>query len=424
MITFIITNKDRPKCSIQLLISFMGEKYKKGTGCSVPLKYWNDSKKRVKINSSNVEMSDINDILDRWEEAGNKTMEFFKAERKLAPTKDEFFEKLNEFRFGVYTKERTLLLDYLDTYIERYTPLRTPNRVKSYKLTRTIIERYQTDKKKKLYFEDLNVSFYIRFTEWFYSFGYSANYLGMIVVVLRLVIKEARDVDKLHNSDEFFNKAIIAPKAEVDNIYLTEEELIRIHNLKITKELIAENFEDINERDISRKVTAYSKAKNMFLIGAFTGLRFSDFSKLKSDNITDSIRIQTQKTKTRVVIPVHWVVREIIDSGYDFSMMWEQKLNMHIKQIARMAGFTEDIVIKRNVAGEDIEIKKKKYELICTHTARRSFATNAYKAGIPTISIMMITGHKSESSFMKYIKISKEENAEILQSHSFFLDKK
>jgi hypothetical protein len=39
---------------------------------------------------------------------------------------------------------------------------------------------------------------------------------------------------------------------------------------------------------------------------------------------------------------------------------------------------------------------------------------------LPPISIMKITGHKTESSFMKYIKISEKENAIQLKGHEFF----
>ena len=48
------------------------------------------------------------------------------------------------------------------------------------------------------------------------------------------------------------------------------------------------------------------------------------------------------------------------------------------------------------------------------HTARRSFATNMYKRGFPTVAIMQITGHTTEHNFLKYIKVTKEENAEML----------
>lgn len=61
-----------------------------------------------------------------------------------------------------------------------------------------------------------------------------------------------------------------------------------------------------------------------------------------------------------------------------------------------------------------------KYDLITTHTARRSFATNAYLAGVPTIAILKITGHKTEQAFLKYIKVSQEENARFMMEHPFF----
>ena len=61
--------------------------------------------------------------------------------------------------------------------------------------------------------------------------------------------------------------------------------------------------------------------------------------------------------------------------------------------------------------------KKKKFEMISSHTARRSFATNLYNDGYPAISIMHITGHKTESSFLKYIKTSPEEHAKKLRKH-------
>ena len=51
-------------------------------------------------------------------------------------------------------------------------------------------------------------------------------------------------------------------------------------------------------------------------------------------------------------------------------------------------------------------VTEPKWKLAGSHTARRSFTANAYLSGVPTISIMKMTGHKTESSFMKYIKIT------------------
>ena len=102
-------------------------------------------------------------------------------------------------------------------------------------------------------------------------------------------MNEARDVDKLHTCDEYRCRNFSAPKEEVDKIYLTD-------------------------------------------IGAFTGQRFSDFSRLKDQNISDTITLKKQKTGTKVAVPIHWVVREILDRGYDFGKtMSNQKLNEMLK---------------------------------------------------------------------------------------------
>ena len=54
----------------------------------------------------------------------------------------------------------------------------------------------------------------------------------------------------------------------------------------------------------------------------------------------------------------------------------------------------------------------KKYDLVRSHTGRRSFATNNYLMGVPTLDIMAITGHKTEAAFLKYIKVTPKEHAE------------
>ncbi len=57
------------------------------------------------------------------------------------------------------------------------------------------------------------------------------------------------------------------------------------------------------------------------------------------------------------------------------------------------------------------------FDLLSSHTARRSFATNYYLLGFPTIDLMKITGHRTERSFLKYIKVSKLDTAKRLSEH-------
>ena len=95
-------------------------------------------------------------------------------------------------------------------------------------------------------------------------------------------------------------------------------------------------------------------------------------------------------------------------------------MNDYLKEIGEEAKITDTVKTAITKGGETKNTVNKKFDLITTHTARRSFATNAYLADVPSISIMKITGHRTESSFMKYIRISQEDNANKLINHPFF----
>lgn len=423
MATFILVNPEREVSSIAMLVNFRGKKYRKSIGESVRVKQWSPAKKRVKVTAGSTEAGLVNDSIDLWEKAADQAVQFFKS-AQIIPGSQEFITKTEEFRFGRKQAQRLTLNEYVEIFIDRYSGTLSEGCMKQYRLVRSVLRRYCSEKKRELRFEDIDMVFYNDFQKWFYAQGYSTNYFGSVIKDLKRMMNEARDVDKLHKCDEYHSRHFSAPKEEVDNIYLTEEELLKMHRLVIDKQLIRERYPELLERKCAIRAKAYCKARDMFLIGAFTGLRFSDFSRLKDQNISDTITLKTQKTGTKVVVPIHWIVREILDRGYDFGKtMSNQKLNGYIKEVARLAGIDGSVTLNRSMGGKDVEETFRKYELVSTHTARRSFATNAYKAGVPTIAIMKITGHRRESNFLKYIKVTEEENAEMLKMHDFFRKK-
>jgi hypothetical protein len=95
-------------------------------------------------------------------------------------------------------------------------------------------------------------------------------------------------------------------------------------------------------------------------------------------------------------------------------------MNEYLKKIGEMAGIDKNIQITKTKAGKRSKVVVPKYKLIKTHTCRKSFASNAFLAGVPTLSIMKITGHTTEAQFLKYVRVSEEENASNLINHSFF----
>jgi hypothetical protein len=77
-------------------------------------------------------------------------------------------------------------------------------------------------------------------------------------------------------------------------------------------------------------------------------------------------------------------------------------------------------VIEQTKGGRKVVYKRLKYEMIKTHTARRSFCTNAYLTKMDTLDIMALSGHKTETDFLKYIKVKGKERAKRLAEHEFF----
>ncbi len=175
----------------------------------------------------------------------------------------------------------------------------------------------------------------------------------------------------------------------------------------------------IESLDLSQNLTL-DKVRDAFLVGCYTGLRYSDYSDLKMDNIRNGYIERVQiKTGQKVVIPVHSVVKTILNKyhGSPPPMISNQRSNKYIKELCKMIPeLNQEISIKQQINGIAKTIAVPKYSLISTHTARRSFATNQYKAGVPSITIMAITGHKTEKVFLNYIKIKPDEHAQILKS--------
>ena len=85
--------------------------------------------------------------------------------------------------------------------------------------------------------------------------------------------------------------------------------------------------------------------------------------------------------------------------------------------IAKLKG---EIVIERTEGRRRTKIIFKKHQLLTNHTTRRSFCTSAYKADMPVIDNMVISGHTSEKVFYNYIKASPMERLTKISQDAFF----
>jgi len=229
----------------------------------------------------------------------------------------------------------------------------------------------------------------------------SGERFGKNVKTLKVFMNEAVDLGYTTNL-AFKNKKFVVTKEESDSVYLTEKEIMKLYG-----------------HDLSKN-TKLDQVRDLFCFGCWVGLRFSDYSNIKVDNLVKIegehfLKIKTQKTGELVIIPCNPHVLEIFKK-YDKNpnklprAISNQKFNDYIKEVCEAAGLTE--------TGRLSTIPDKAlFECISSHTARRSFATNYYLEGFPTIDLMKITGHRTEASFMKYIKITQIDTAMRLSKH-------
>lgn len=269
---------------------------------------------------------------------------------------------------------------------------------REYARTHEYIKMYEVKRRVWLDFGDIDQTFLTDFVGFLQELNLSTNTIAHKIISLKALMHAAESRGLTTN--ERWKDYKIATE-DTDAVALSEDELQKIY-----------------EHDMSYD-PRLERIKDLFLLECWTGLRFSDISALRKENIQGNfIIIRQQKTNNIVTIPIHPVFREIW-SKYDGIPIHisNQRFNDQIKKICKAVGIDEPILKSITKGGKKTVTQYQKWRLISSHTGRRSFATNLYKSGFPSISIMQITGHKSEAAFLKYIKVTKDEHAKLLAAH-------
>lgn len=329
-------------------------------------------------------------------------------------------------------KYKTNLFSFIQSFIDKSATKPNPKtgRPVSYKMRREYevtfdyVKMYANKIGKEFDFKDIDLNFYDGFIQYLQETHpikpkkskknipvkqdkkeegkkLAVNTIGKKIQTLKIFLNAAKEEGK-NNFDGYKSKKFVAMTEEAETIYLNESELTKLY-----------------EHDFDKN-PSLDRVRDLFLVGCWTGCRFSDISQITPQSIQDGmIHIKQYKTGKKVIIPLHPVVTAILNK-YHGSLpeaISNQKFNKSLKLIAEAAKLSEMTHKAITKGGIRVSTAYKKHELVTTHTARRSFATNLYKSGFPTISIMAITGHTTEKSFLKYIKVTPNEHAKKLQLH-------
>lgn len=413
---YLKDGKSRTSTPIYLLFDDSVNRCKLYVHQSIHPKDWNTEKQEARKSLQG--FSDFNSklkkCLAKCEEIhtsltkeGKFTVELLKQQFKAYL--DELNNRKRESNKGA-SKSFENLYDFGKFFLENVNTsvegrMKRPATNSNYLQTLRLLKEFEEKKRRKITFERVTLDFYHDFVEYLTKEKqFATNTIGKHIKRLKMFLNEATERG-INTKFDYKSRRFKVPIETVETIYLTEDELLQIYK---------------HDFSYNRRL---EQTRDLFLIGCYTGLRFSDFSQLTTDNINnEEIRVTTQKTGERVVIPIHWTVRNILDKYASTAKglprpISNQKMNEYLKEIGRIAGLNSSVIATKTKGGLRTSQTVSKCDLITTHTARRSFATNLYLSGFPSISIMKITGHSTEKSFMRYIRVSQEENATMLREH-------
>ena len=408
----LFDGKAEDETYVFLIFRYSGVRLKYSTGLKINPKFWDFTKQCAKSTVKFPFHAEFNTALNNLD---NEVIRIFKKHQfeNKPLSLDDFKTQLDQFTKKTLVATEDVRVT-LFTFIEQFIRERTNQPRGTTKLFGTFFNHLKAfaefKGKKKFDFESINLDFFHAFTNFLYAEprAHSTNYASKMIDIFRQMLDDATERGYNTNLAYRSRKFRIA-KEEVATIYLNGDDLKKMYEYDFSK----------NGR--------LERVRDLFIIGAFSGLRFSDFTSIKPEHIktidgVSLIRIATQKTGANVTIPIHTYIRQILKKyGNKIPRpLSNQKMNDYLKEIGQIVGIDSQEILVKSKAGKRVTIKEPKYQLISTHTARRSFATNAYKAGLPTVAIMKITGHTIERQFLKYIKVSKEESAVLIANNAFF----
>jgi integrase len=418
-VSFSLARPKQKVSSIRVKISVSGVSIFLYTGRSIDTEHWDKKKCFVKSyvgkNTTTLLIQrlkeleiDILALLDRYKN-GKPKMSFIDLQSKLFGLIDRPDRKANK-NDNINSGHKETLIGFIDQFVQdceagiRLSPKRQrlkPSSIGSYKTTKGYLLKFQEQTKKVLTLKDFSQSDIDKFSDFLIiDEEFAMNTHAKSMMDLLQIIKYAVKLKKIPAA-KMIELEFDTRREETDSIYLTEDEILQLLEIK--------DFDD----------AVHEHVRDVFVVGCFTAMRFSDYSMIDSSAIRNNrLEFVQRKTGGKVTIPIHPVVNTILKK-YDNALPKVPK-NNEFNRIIKLVGeklpclhvpFTKQVTYGRELK----QLVDMKFNYLQTHTARRSFCSNEYLKGTDPLVIQAISGHRSQKSFMRYIKVSGDQFADKLE---------
>lgn len=419
-VSFSLARPNQKVSSIRAKISVNGVSIFLYTGRSVESCHWDKKKCFVKSYVGKTTTTlliqrlkeleiEILTLLDRYKN-GKPKMSFVDFQAKLQALVDRPDKKNLLLAKAISAAPKDSIISFIDQFVKdcesgvRLSPKRQklkPSSISSYKTTQRLLEKFQRHAKFTLTLKDFSQADIDKFSNFLivdeeFAMNTHAKSMMDLLQIIKYAVKQKRMPAAKMVELEFDTR-----REETDSIYLTEEQILEMLEIKDFDEPVHEVVRDV------------------FVLGCFTGMRFSDYSSIDTTAIRNNrLEFVQKKTGGKVTLPIHPVVNTILKK-YNNALPpvpENNEFNRIIKLVGEKlpslhAPFTKQVTYKRELT----EFVGMKYTYLQTHTARRSFCSNEYLKGTDPLIIMSISGHKSHKSFMRYIKVSGDQFADKLE---------
>jgi integrase len=374
--------------TIYLMYTYQGKPKYFSTGKKIEPIYWDAANQCVKRSYRGY--TTLNDFI-KGKKRDLESIVIEAQKRKIEPTL-QYVERQYELLNTTTLPEENKDFFYLyDCFIEANRGKKAFNTSKKQTSVRTHIKAFEQHTKYQVTLESINLDFHNRFTTYLIKDkNFAPNTIGQLITCLKVFLNSLTE-SGINTNLAFRQKAFNKPSAPVDLVALTKEELDLLYKADLSKDLRLERVRDV------------------FVFGCVTGMRFSDIENLKTENIkADTIEFTTLKTKDRLSVPLTPYARFILSKygGKLPKIIRIQNMNVYLKELGQLCGIDEPVQKVRYLGSTRIESKAPKYELMSTHTARRTFCTLALERGTRPEIVMRITGHKDIKTMMKYVRLT------------------
>ena len=130
------------------------------------------------------------------------------------------------------------------------------------------------------------------------------------------------------------------------------------------------------------------------------------------------LRIRQEKTEQFVDVPLITESLEITQKLIkgEIHPISNQNMNRYVKELCKLARLDDLQEVHSYIGKEKKTHVTEKYNLITTHTGRRTFATELLLKGVDAGMVMQFTGHKDYKSFSSYVNIPKQTQMNIVRN--------